>query len=135
MRLKNLIRSARVVFAAAVMCVLFSGCAPASDTSGSTNTAGSTASMLVMMVVMIVAFYFLLIRPERKRKKKLDEMRKSMSVGDKITTIGGMVGKIVEVKDDLITFETGEDRVRIQITKWGVSSTENFDPNNDQKRQ
>ena len=79
-------------------------------------------SYILMFVVLIVVFYFFLIRPENKKKKKLEEMRSSLEVGDKITTIGGMVGKIVNISGDLITFETGEDRVRIQITKWAIST-------------
>lgn len=78
---------------------------------------------ILMFVVLIVVFYFFLIRPENKKKKKLEEMRSALNVGDEITTIGGMVGKIVNIKDDLITFETGEDRVRIQVTKWAISTT------------
>lgn len=80
-------------------------------------------SYILMFVVLIVVFYFFLIRPENKKKKKLEEMRSTLNVGDEITTIGGMVGKIVSIKDDLITFETGEDRVRIQVTKWAISTT------------
>ena len=87
--------------------------------AGSGN--GSLTTIL-MFVVLIVVFYFFLIRPENKKKKKLDEMRSNLGVGDTITTIGGMVGKIVSVNGDLITFETGEDRVRIQVTKWAVST-------------
>ena len=134
MRLKKLLSSAAAAVSVAAMSVLFTGCTTAASGSGE-GTTGGGASMIIMMVVMLAAFYFLLIRPENKRKKKLDEMRKSMSVGDKITTIGGMVGKIVAVTDDTVTFETGEDRVRIQITKWGVSSTGDYDPNNDNKRK
>lgn len=80
-------------------------------------------SYILMFVVLIVVFYFFLIRPENKKKKKLEEMRNQLNVGDEITTIGGLVGKIVNIKDDLITFETGEDRVRIQVTKWAISTT------------
>jgi len=101
-----------------------SGCAPAS-TDG-TDSSGSTTSSLLTMVLpillIIVVFYFFMIRPESKKKKKLAEMRSSLSVGDKITTIGGMVGKVVSIKDDLITFETSEDRVRVEVTKWAVST-------------
>jgi len=80
-------------------------------------------SMIFMFLVIIVVFYFFLIRPENKKKKKLQEMRDQLSVGDEITTIGGLVGKIVNIKDDFITFETGEDRVRIQVTRWAISTT------------
>ena len=76
-----------------------------------------------ILILMIGVFYFFLIRPENKKKKRLAEMRSSLAVGDSITTIGGMVGKVVNIKDDLITFESGEDRVRIQVVKWAISST------------
>ena len=78
--------------------------------------------MIIMIVVMIGIFYFFMIRPESKKKKKLAEMRSSLSTGDTITTIGGIFGKVVQVADDKITFETGEDRVRIQVAKWAVST-------------
>ena len=73
-----------------------------------------------MIVLLFAVFYFFLIRPENKKKKQLQQMRSSLQVGDQITTIGGMVGKVVSIKDDMITFETGEDRVRIQIMRWAI---------------
>ena len=85
--------------------------------------AGGGASMIIMLIAMFAIFYFLIIRPENKRKKKTEEMRSSLSVGDEITTIGGITGKIVQITEETITFETGEDRVRIQFKKWGVSTT------------
>ncbi len=81
-------------------------------------------SQLLLIVVMIAVFYFLLIRPENTRKKKAEEMRNSIRKGERITTIGGLVGKVVQVNDATIVFETSEDRVRIEIAKWGVQSTE-----------
>ncbi len=80
-------------------------------------------SSIIIFVVLIGVFYFFLIRPENKKKKKIAEMRNSLTVGDEITTIGGMIGKIVSIKDDTITFETGEDRVRIQVMRWAISNT------------
>ena len=80
-------------------------------------------SYILMFVVLIVVFYFFLIRPENKKKKKLEDMRNQLTVGDEITTIGGIIGKIVNIKDDTITFETGEDRVRMQVAKWAISTT------------
>ena len=88
---------------------------------------------IIMIVLLFAVFYFFLIRPENKKKKKAEEMRNSLSVGDKITTIGGMVGKIVDISGELITFETGEDRVRIQVTKW-VISTNAIDKSGDQQQ-
>ena len=79
-------------------------------------------TMIIMIVAMVAIFYFFMIRPESKKKKKLAEMRESLSVGDTITSIGGIYGKVVNIDGDKITFETSEDRVRIQIAKWGIST-------------
>lgn len=87
------------------------------------STAGAGGSTILMLVLMFVVFYFFFIRPENKKKKKVEDMRNSLSLGDEITTIGGMTGRIVQVTEDTVTFETGEDRVRIQIKKWGISTT------------
>ncbi len=81
------------------------------------------ASMIIMLVLMFAVFYFMIIRPENKKKKKTEEMRNSLSIGDEITTIGGIIGKIVQITEDTITFETGEDRVRLQTKKWAISTT------------
>lgn len=78
---------------------------------------------ILMLVVLIAVFYFLLIRPENKRKKKAQEMRDSLKKGDVITTIGGIVGKIVMVNPETLVIETSEDRVRMEITKWAISTT------------
>ncbi len=75
-----------------------------------------------MLVVMLVVFYFLLIRPENKRKKEAAKMRSELAVGDEITSIGGIIGTICAVKENTIVIETGADRVRIEFTKWAVSS-------------
>ena len=120
-----------LITTALIACVLFSGCATAGTGDAAATGAGSYSGIIVL-VVMLVVFYFFLIRPENKKKKKAEEMRNNLSVGDKITTIGGMVGKIVDVSGDLITFETGEDRVRIQVTKWAIS-TNSFDKGGEQQ--
>ena len=86
------------------------------------GSGGGSAITIIYFVVIIAVFYFLLIRPEKKKKKKAEEMRNSLSVGDNITTIGGMVGKVVSINGDFLTFETGEDRVRIQVAKWAIST-------------
>jgi len=78
--------------------------------------------MILMIVAMVGIFYFFMIRPESKKKKKLAEMRSSLAVGDTVTTIGGILGKVVSVGDEKITFETSEDRVRIQVAKWAIST-------------
>ena len=87
-----------------------------------TTTTGSMLSMILPFVVLIAVFYFLLIRPENKKKKAAAKMRSELAVGDEITTIGGIVGTICAVKDDTIVIETSADRVRIEFTKWAVST-------------
>ena len=84
---------------------------------------GSMMQLLLPLILMFVIFYFLIIRPENKKRKQTDEMRASLTLGDEITTIGGLTGKIVQITEDTITFETGEDRVRIQAKKWAISTT------------
>ena len=81
-------------------------------------------STVIMLVIMIGVFYFMLIRPENKRKKEAEEMRSSIKVGDRITTIGGIVGTVVNVKDDKFVLETGADQVRIEFLKWAVSAND-----------
>ena len=90
----------------------------------STDSTGGMMSTIIMMVVMIGVFYFLLIRPENKRKKEAENMRSSVKTGDQITTIGGIVGTVVNVKDDKIVIETGADQVRLEMTKWAISSND-----------
>ena len=82
----------------------------------------SSTGMILMVVVMVGIFYFFMIRPENKKKKKLAEMRSTLTTGDTITTIGGIFGKVVNVSEEKVTFETGEDRVRIQVAKWAIST-------------
>ena len=82
---------------------------------------------MILLVAMIAVFYFIIIRPENKRKKQAETMRNSLKKGERITTIGGMVGRIVQVNDTTVVFETSEDRVRVEITKWGIQSTESME--------
>ena len=93
----------------------------------------SMMSLLIPLVLMIALMYFLMIRPENKRKKQAEEMRNSLKKGDQITTIGGIVGKIVQVTEENIIIETSDDRVRMELTKWSVS-TNNSNPPADAKK-
>ena len=79
---------------------------------------------LIMIIIMIAIFYFLMIRPENKRKKQADEMRSSLKKGDQITTIGGIVGTVVDIKESRIVVETSADQVRIELEKWAISNNE-----------
>lgn len=80
------------------------------------------SSTIIMLVIMIGVFYFFMIRPENKKKKEAERMRNELKSGDNITTIGGIVGDIVSVKDDTIVIETSADKVRVEFTKWAVST-------------
>ena len=78
---------------------------------------------MIMIVALMAVMYFFMIRPENKRKKQAQNMRDSLKKGDMITTIGGIVGKIVMVNPNTIVIETSDDRVRMELTKWAVSQT------------
>ena len=79
-------------------------------------------SWIILIVAMFAMLYFFSIRPENKRKKEAENLRNSLKVGDVITTIGGITGTICGVKENTVVFETGADRVRIEVTKWAVST-------------
>ena len=82
--------------------------------------AGGNTSMIFMLVGMFALMYFMMIRPQKKRQKEEQEMRNAVEVGDEITTIGGICGKVVIVKEQHLIIETGADRNRMQITRWAV---------------
>ena len=89
-----------------------------------TTAATGMGSPIIMMVLMIAIFYFMLIRPENKRKKEAEQMRSAVKKGDKITTIGGITGTVIDVKENKIVLETGADQVRIEFEKWAISTNE-----------
>ena len=91
------------------------------------NSAASGQSLwitVLYMVVVIGIFYFLLMRPQQKKKKKEEKMRSSVQIGDEIVTIGGVVGRVVGLKEDedSIIVETGTDRSKLKLKKWAVGS-------------
>ena len=88
------------------------------------NGGAGLLGMLPMLLIMVGVFYFMLIRPENKRKKEAEQMRSSLKNGDKITTIGGIVGTVVDVKGDTFVVETSADQVRIEFAKWALSTNE-----------
>ena len=87
---------------------------------GAAEQGGSSMSMILMMVGLFALMYFMTIRPQKKRQKEEQEMRNAVEVGDEITTIGGICGKVVIVKEQHLIIETGADRNRMQITRWAV---------------
>ena len=92
-----------------------------------TASGAGLGSTVIMLVLMLAVFYFMLIRPENKRKKEAEEMRSAVKTGDRITTIGGIMGTVVHVKEDRVVMETGADQVRIEIAKWAISSNDTAD--------
>ena len=95
-------------------------------TTGAASTGGMTA-MIPMLLIMLAVFYFMMIRPENKRKKEAENMRSSVKKGDHITTIGGIVGVVVDVKESNIVIETSADQVRMELTKWAISTNDTAD--------
>ena len=89
-----------------------------------TGTGGMGLSTILMLVAMLAVFYFMMIRPENKRKKEAEQMRSETKVGDEIVSIGGICGKVVHIKDEKVIIETSADQVRIELTKWAISSNE-----------
>ena len=88
------------------------------------STAGMGASTIIKLIAMIAIFYFMMIRPENKRKKEAEAMRSALKKGDEITTIGGITGTVVDVKEDKFVIETGADLVRIEFAKWALSTND-----------
>lgn len=88
-----------------------------------TATTTDSVSMLatfIPLILMIVIFYFLLIRPQKKRDKEVQKMRENIEIADEIVTIGGIIGRIVSIKDDTIVIETAGDRSKIRLARWSI---------------
>ncbi len=91
-------------------------------TASGTSATGGSMSMILMIVAMFAIMYFIMIRPQKKRQKEEEAMRNAVDVGDEITTIGGICGRVVTVKENHLIIETGADRNKMQITKWAVQA-------------
>ncbi|MBQ7920986.1 MAG: preprotein translocase subunit YajC [Clostridia bacterium] len=93
----------------------------------STGTEMQSANMIttvVMLVAMIAIFYFFMYRPQKKQEKETASMRDGLQVGDEITTIGGIIGKIVSIKDETVLIETSNERNKIRILKTAVRNVD-----------
>lgn len=82
--------------------------------------------MILIYVAIFAALYFILIRPNSKKKKEEQQMRDNITIGDDVTTIGGIVGRVVAVKEeeDAFIIETGSDRVKMKFKKWAISTVD-----------
>ena len=83
---------------------------------------GNPGMSLILMVGVFVVMYFLMIRPQKKKQKEEQQMRDSIQIGDEITTIGGIMGRVVTVKEDSIVIETGADRVKMKFQRWAIQT-------------
>ncbi len=88
-----------------------------------TNSYGT----IILMVALFAIMYFVMIRPQKKKQKEEQEMRDSIQIGDEITTIGGICGRVVTVKDDSLVIETGADRNKMKITRWAIQTNNTAD--------
>lgn len=95
--------------------------APANTQGGAQ---GGGVTMIIYLVLIVAFFYFFMIRPQKKQEKQTNDMRNSLEVGDDVTTIGGIIGKITHIKDDVVTIETGADRSKIRFKKSAIASVE-----------
>lgn len=86
------------------------------------DTAGGGIMPIVMMVAVVGLMYFMMIRPQKKRQKEEQEMRSSLEIGDEIVTIGGIIGRVVTIRENDIIIETGSDRNKMKIERWAVNT-------------
>jgi len=96
----------------------------ATSTGGANLAGGGSTFTIVWLVIMVALFYFMLIRPQKKKEKADRQLRASLQAGDKIVTIGGFTGRILSVKDDEVTFETGAAKTRLTVKKWAIQTRE-----------
>ena len=96
----------------------------ATSTGGAELAGGSGTFTIVWLVIMVALFYFMLIRPQKKKEKADRQLRASLQAGDKIVTIGGFTGRVLSVKDDEVTFETGAAKTRLTVKKWAIQTRE-----------
>ena len=96
----------------------------AASTGGANAMGMGTYGTLIWLVIMIALFYFMLIRPQKKKEKADRQLRASLQPGDKIVTIGGFTGRILTIKDDEVTFETGAAKTRLTIKTWAIQTRE-----------
>jgi preprotein translocase subunit YajC len=113
---------------------LLSAAADAGNTAGTipidaADVGGNMFSTIIMLVIMVGAFYFLLIRPEKKRSAQLRDMINNLQIADEIVTTGGIIGRVISVKDDTVLIETGSDRTRLRILKSAIAENRGIDGN------
>lgn len=96
----------------------------AAASTGTQGGANSAVVMIIYIVAIVAFFYFFMIRPQKKQEKEAAALRNSLEVGDEITTIGGIIGRVTHIKDDVITIETGADRNKIRVRRSAISTVD-----------
>ena len=91
---------------------------------GGQGNPGSLIITLVMLVGFGLFFYFFMIRPQKKQEKEINDMRNNLSVGDEVTTIGGIIGKVISIRDETVLIETSHDRTKIRLLKSAISKVD-----------
>ena len=94
------------------------------EAAAGTASGGNMLVTIIMLVAMIAIFYFFMYRPQKKQDKQQNEMRNSIEVGDEITTIGGIIGKIVSIKEETLVIETSKDKTKIRILRTAIRSVD-----------
>ena len=94
------------------------------DTASSGGTFFENWGMIIMLVALVAVFYFFMIRPQKKQEKKDAEMRGALQVGDEVTTIGGIIGKVVSIKEDTFVLETTKDKTKIRFLRGAIRSVD-----------
>lgn len=107
-----------------VMLFALTACTTVGENGEPVDSTGQLIMTVGMLVVMVAVFYFMIIRPQKKQEKETAKMLDGLTPGDTISTVGGIIGVVLKVKDDMVLIETGADRTRIQIAKWAVRKVE-----------
>ena len=87
---------------------------------GEVDTMGMLLGTFGPIILMFVVFYFLLIRPQKKREQEVQKMREAIEVGDEVVTIGGIVGRVVSIKEDTLVVETSAERSKLRLARWAI---------------
>jgi preprotein translocase, YajC subunit len=94
----------------------------AADTTAATTTTSNGWITIVMLVLMLGVFYFFLYRPQKKQEKQVNDMRSGLEVGDEITTVGGIIGKVISIKDETVMIETGNEKTKLRILRSAIKT-------------
>lgn len=120
-----------VAVAAAETAAGTAGAAAGAEAAPAGNTVAALVTTFLPLVLIFVVFWFMLIRPQRKKDKAVKEMLNNLKAGDRVCTIGGIYGTIVNIKDDTVTLSVGKDNLSMVVARWGIRSVEEVTIEND----